>query len=283
MIDYLPPIQANILVALSRFKFMTRPHLVSYGIGSQTSSGIPSAITALRSRKLITTYCFALDNKRGKLADVHVLTEKGAKIVSENLDIPLEEIRYPNRSSTEFKNDYFHRMSTVSVLIVFRLWTEKNGYSVDIFDTYYDKVGSQRKSENGVQSKTRLDLSDKTSINPDAIIRYKAKKDHFFCIEVHNGTTTKRLIEKLQKLALAINEGAAGEKYGIEQSSRNLIVMEHESYIKNTIEWIKKDPYFEQFDELEEYFFFKSLKDTKDNFADGWVDIKGKKRDLGRL
>jgi len=284
MIDYLTPQQANILIALSKFKYMTNKHIIMYGIGNSIPH-LSVNYKLLRDKKLISRYRFSEHTTvTGRLEDIHFLTEKGAKIVAENLDIPLSSIKYPNRSTTEFKNDYSHRIATVSVMISFVMWCDSKGYEVDFFDTYYDKVGSQRKSETGVQSKTRLDLPNDTSISPDACIRYTANGQRFlFCIEVYNGKDTKRINEQLRKLIYATFEGIPSKKYDHEKANRNLIIMEHESYIKPTIERIKNDPYLAQFEGVERFFYFKSIEATKNDFGALWNDLEGKNRDLSLL
>lgn len=285
MIDYLTPQQANILIALSKFKYMTKKHFIAYQIGTKKNGTLHNNLMLLRDKKLLNRYGFSVTPMiGGRLEDIYFLTEKGAKIVAENLDITLDLIRYPNRSTTEFKNDYNHRVATVSTMISFVLWAENQGYEIDFFDTYYDKVGSQRKSETGIQSKTRLDLPNETNISPDAIIKYDHKdKSYLFCIEVYNGKDTKRVIEQLRKLSYATFEGIPSKKYGHNKGNRNLIVFEHESYIQATIDRIKQDPYLSQFEGLERFFYFKSIEATKNDFGGSWRDLGGKKRDLSEF
>lgn len=284
MIDYLTPQQANILIALSKFKYMTKSHFVSYQVGKDKNPSLYNNLALLRDKKLVNRYSFGTIPSKGRLEDIYFLTEKGAKIVAENLGILLDSVKYPNRSTTEFKNDYYHRIATVSVMISFVMWCESKGYEIDFFDTYYDKVGSQRKAETGVQSKTRLDLPNDTSISPDACIRYTANGQRFlFCIEVYNGKDTKRINEQLRKLTYATFEGIPSKKYDHEKANRNLIIMEHESYIKPTIERIKNDPYLNQFEGVERFFYFKSIEATKNDFGALWNDLEGKNRDLSLL
>jgi hypothetical protein len=282
MIDYLTPQQANILIALSKFKYMTKSHFVAYKVGTKKSATLHSNLMLLREKKLLNRYGFSVTPMiGGRLEDIYFLTEKGAKIVAENLEVALDVIKYPNRSTTEFKNDYAHRVATVSVMISFVLWCEKQEYEIDFFDTYYDKIGSQRKAETGVQSRTRLDLPNDTSISPDAILRYTANgQSYLFCIEVYNGKDTKRVNEQLRKLTYATFEGIPSKKYEHNKANRNLIIMEHENYIKPTIERINNDPYLAQFEGIERFYYFKSIEATKNNFGALWGDLGGNNRNL---
>lgn len=283
MVDYLTPQQANFLTALAKFKYMSRSQFVAYQVAKKNPS-LQNNLTILREKKLINRYGFATVPTKGRMEDLYFLTEKGAKIVSENLDIPLDLVKYPNRSTTEFKNDYSHRVATVNTMISFVLWAKKQGYEIDFFDTYYDKVGSQRKSETGVQSKTRLDLPNQTNISPDSIIKYDGQdKSYLFCIEVYNGKDTKRVIEQLRKLSYATFEGIPSKKYNHPKGNRNLIIFEHESYMQATIDRIKQDPYLGQFEGLERFFYFKSIEAVKNDFGGSWSDLEGKKWDLSEF
>jgi hypothetical protein len=283
MIDYLTPQQANILTALSMFKFMGRSHFIAYGIAKPNPS-IYNNLSILREKKLVNRYSFATVPKHGRMEDLYSLTERGARIVSENLDIPLEKIKYPSRATTEFKNDYNHRVATINTMVSFVLWANSEGYEVDFFDTYYDKVGSQKKSETGVQSRTRLDLPNDTFINTDANIRYiKNNQSYLFCIEVYNGKDTKRINEQLRKLTFATFEGIPSKKYNHSKANRNLIILEHESYIQYAIDRLKNDSYLAQFEGIEKFYFFNSLSNIKNGFGDLWLDLEGKIWELSNL
>jgi hypothetical protein len=283
MIDYLTPQQANILTALAKFKYMGKSHFISYNV-AKANPIIYINLNLLCEKKLINKHRFATIPRMGRMEDLFSLTEKGARVVAENLDIPLDSVKYPSRASTEFKNDYEHRVATVSMMISFVVWCEKNNFEIDFFDTYFDKVGSQRKSDTGIQSKTRLDLPNETFISPDAIIKYSTnQQSYLFCMEVYNGKDTKRINEQLRKLTFATFEGIPSKKYDFSKANRNLIVLEHEEYIKYAIDRLKNDPYLAQFEGIERFFLFRCINDTKNDFEGLWLDLEGKKRKLSEL
>jgi hypothetical protein len=281
--DFFTPQQTAILSSIAKYKYLTVSHFKTLKIGSSDRL-IRENLKILRDRKLTEKMSFGTIPIKGRFQDLHFLTERGAKMLIESLDLEPEQVKHPSRASTFFKNDYLHRVSTIDLMISFNQWAEKNGYIIDLFDTYFDKVGSQRATETGVQSKTRFDLPNGKNISPDAVIKYEANgKNYLFCVEVYNGKDTKRVIEQVRKLAYATFEGIPSKKYDHNKTNRNLILFEFDDYKNHAIDRIKKDPYLSQFEGLEKVFFFSSIEAQKVDFGANWSDLKGKKRNLSNL
>lgn len=271
--QYLSPQQIKILLALAKYKYLTMGQFVALEIGKDKEF-IRKNLALLRDRKLSDRMTFGIVPSKGKQEDIHYLTEKGAKELLANTDLTPDKVRHPSRSSTFFKNDYLHRVSTVDIMIGFNKWADIHKIEIDFFETYFDKVGSQRGTETGIQNKTRLDLPNGQSISPDAVIKYKTPGDHFlFCIEVYNGRDTKRVTEQIRKLMYATFEGIPSQKYGHNKANRNLIIFEYDSYKQMAIERIKKDPYLSQFDGLEKFLLFNSTDQAKKDFGSSWSDL----------
>lgn len=281
--DFFTPQQTAILSSIAKYKYLTVNHFKALKIGSSDRL-IRDNLKILRDRKLTEKMSFGTIPIKGRFQDLHFLTERGAKMLIESLDLEPEEVKHPSRASTFFKNDYLHRVSTIDLMISFNQWAEKNGYIVDLFDTYFDKVGSQRATETGVQSKTRFDLPNGKNISPDAVIKYEAKgKNYLFCLEVYNGKDTKRVIEQIRKLTYATFEGIPSKKYNHNKTNRNLILFEFEDYKNYAIDRIKKDPYLSQFEGLEKVLFFSSIEAQKLDFGANWTDLNGKIQNLALL
>ena len=281
--NYLTPQQVNILLALAKYKYLTLGQFSVLEIGKDRSF-IRKNLAVLRERKLTDRMTFGLVPSKGKQEDIHYLTEKGAKEILQNFDLEADQVRHPSRSSTFFKNDYLHRVSTVDIMISFNQWADRNGYEIDFFETYFDKVGSQRATDTGVQSKTRLDLPNGQSISPDGMIKYTTPGNSFlFCLEVYNGKDTKRVTEQVRKLVYATFEGVPSEKYGHNKANRILIIFQYDSYKQTAIERIKNDPYLMQFEGLAGFLLFNSMELSKEDFGSSWSDLNGKKIDLDLL
>ena len=281
--DFFTPQQTAILTSIAKYKYLTVSHFKALKIGSSDRL-IRENLKILRERKLTEKMSFGTIPIKGRFQDLHFLTERGAKVLIESLNLEPEEVKHPSRASTFFKNDYLHRVSTIDLMISFNQWIEKNGYIVDFFETYFDKVGSQRATETGVQSKTRLDLPNGKNISPDAIIKYEANgKKYLFCVEVYNGKDTKRVTEQIRKLTYATFEGIPSKKYDHDKTNRNLILFEFDDYKTFAIDRISKDPYLSQFEGLEQLFFFNSIEQARDNFSSLWETLDGKIKDLSFL
>lgn len=281
--DFFTPQQTAILSSIAKYKYLTVNHFKALKIGSSDRL-IRDNLKILRERKLTEKMSFGTIPIKGRFQDLHFLTERGAKMLIESLDLEPEEVKHPSRASTFFKNDYLHRVSTIDLMISFNQWTEKNGYIIDLFDTYFDKVGSQRATETGVQSKTRFDLPNGKNISPDAVIKYEANgKNYLFCLEVYNGKDTKRVIEQIRKLTYATFEGIPSKKYNHNKTNRNLILFEFEDYKNYAIDRIKKDPYLSQFEGLEKVLFFSSIEAQKLDFGANWTDLNCKIQNLALL
>jgi hypothetical protein len=281
--DFFTPQQTAILSSIAKYKYLTVNHFKALKIGSSDRL-IRDNLKILRERKLTEKMSFGTIPIKGRFQDLHFLTERGAKMLIESLDLEPEEVKHPSRASTFFKNDYLHRVSTIDLMISFNQWTEKNGYIVDLFDTYFDKVGSQRATETGVQSKTRFDLPNGKNISPDAVVKYEANgKNYLFCLEVYNGKDTKRVIDQIRKLTYATFEGIPSKKYDHNKTNRNLILFEFDDYKNYAIDRIKKDSYLSQFEGLEKVFFFSSIEAQKLDFGANWTDLNAKSQNLSNL
>lgn len=278
--DFFSPQQSKILLSLAKYKYLTISQFLRLEIGKDKEF-IRKNLSLLREKKLTDRMTFGLVPAKGKFEDIHFLTERGAKEVLANTDLHPDQVKHPSRASTFFKNDYLHRVSTVDVMIAFNQWADGQGYQVDFFDTYFDKVGSQKGSKEGIKSKTRFDLPNGQNISPDGIIKYTTANNSFlFCLEVYNGKDTKRVTEQIRKLAYATFEGIPSEKYGHNKANRNLIVFQYDTYMKTAIERIKQDPYLRHFDGLERFFLFNSIDHTKKDFGLPWTDLNGQLIDL---
>lgn len=281
--DYISPQQLKILLALAKYKYLTISQFHRLEIGKDKEF-IRKNLALLRDRKLADRMTFGLIPTKGKFEDIHFLTEKGAKELLANTHLVPDQVRHPSRSSTFFKNDYLHRVSTVETIIAFNQWADHQNYQIDFFETYFDKVGSQRASKEGIKNKTRLDLPNGQNISPDGVIQYTTQNNSFlYCIEVYNGKDTKRANEQIRKLIYATFEGIPSTKYGHNKANRNLIIFEHESYMKTAIERISKDPYLAQFDGLERFLLFNTTQQVKTDFGGGWADLNGVLVDLMSL
>ncbi|MCU0469359.1 MAG: replication-relaxation family protein [Arcicella sp.] len=277
MIEYIPPIQERILLALARYKFLTVSQLYDANVG--VLNRIRDALAILRAKKLTAKQQFGGMGYayKGTVQDIHYLTSKGAKILLEHSDLQTHEIKYPKSTNTFFRHDYYHRIATINAEIALEKWMQSHKAEKLFCCNYTDKAGSQRSNnehEKGtLRSETRLTFSDSKFIEPDIIFGYRTpQKNYLYCLEIYNGKDTKRVIEQLVKLAQATSEGLVGSTFGYEVDNRVLCSFEHESNMKAVIERIHNENVFRQ-KGIEKFFFFNLHESIKQDFGKNWFSI----------
>lgn len=278
---HITPIQEQALYKLSEYKFLTISQLADL-LGS-SPNWTRTQINKLIEIGVLGSTNYGVIPQKGLLEKVYYLTPKGAKILSEDLGVEKEKIRYPIGEVT-FRHDYFHRFWTVNVHIALNKFIEANHGQLFTLLTYYDKVGSQRKE--GMTVATRLDFEDeekkKVHINPDMLAGYFINsKPYLFAIEIYNGKDTKRVIEQVKKVFIAIYEGATIPKFPEKKSCRLLLVFEHESILQATLQRIKT--ILSDFEDPESVIFANTSEGIKKDFGTNWIDLSGKKIDFKYL
>ena len=271
------PIHERLLIQLASYKFLTISQFAKLGVGHP--SKIKTGLQDLREQGLIRHAQYsAVIKKKGSSERIHFLKPKGAKILLESrLELLTSEIKYPKSTNSLFRNDYFHRISTINSQISCIQWLNDNNCRLSFFDRYFDKTGSQRSQDTTglLSGVTRLLFSDGTHIEPDAIFGYRNGQDkpYLYILEVFNGNDTKRVVQQLTKASQAIIEGLAGDKYHMPVATRLLATFENESNMKAVIERLSQDENF-QFDGIDKFFFFALAETIKEDFG-VWLNLKG--------
>lgn len=268
-VTWLPDSNLRVLECLGVYRFITVPQLQRLGIAKHK----PSVYRILRRfqtfpRQLIEKKDFGFIAGVGNLDSVYYLTKRGAALLAEVQRVDLATIKYP-KGVQVFQNDYFHRVATIDVHIACRQWAASTGAIVDVFDTYYDKTGSNRKrSGDKLRAQTRVDLSDGFFV-PDAIILY-TKDDgrrRLAAVEVHNGRDTGRFMKQMAKHIQALEEGAVSDKYGVQFGNEILWVFEHESTMYAAIRRMKERRDLMGF---RDYISFNTIENVRTGFARNW-------------
>lgn len=162
--------------------------------------------------------------------------------------------------------DYFHRINTVWLHILFDGYCSANGISVRTYEAYYHKTGSTKKGN--LTSKTQIQLAGKEYYIPDAVL---LTDNGLYLIEMYCDKDSKRILNQLATHAKAVAMGTPSKKYGIATNPFVLSVFEHDG-IKNAV--IKKLQANTNFlPAMAKLFFFASLEEVKNNLAMAWADI----------
>lgn len=276
-------IDEKILRQLAHYKFLTLSHLVKLGTGEKTY--VSSRLKLLRDDGFVgvSKYggVYVKGQGGGRVENINYLLPKGAKFLAENIsELPLEKIHYPKNIDGIFRNDYYHRISTINIQVSFELWAKEQGYQPLFFHTYFHKVGAAKKTKENdpLKSITRVVFRNSSFIEPDIIFAYDNSGERkIFVCEVCNGKDTTRHVEALKRLGDAIAEGLITnmykEEYSIEVSPRILCTVETEDMLRLVLKRIKSDSYFTK-GWMEQAFFFQVADKIWKNFNSCWINIK---------
>ncbi|QOY51975.1 replication-relaxation family protein [Candidatus Sulfurimonas baltica] len=265
---------------IATYKFLTSSQLVKLGLNKHRGD-VTNNLKQLTDQKrpLIDKITFPVDPEKGKLESIYYLTSRGVKFLIEDLDYPEDQIKATKSKPTSTQT-YFHRKSTIDFHICLREWLNCNDGSVVFLNYDFDKVGNNRSKDRiqHLKAINSLELDNGVSFIPDAITKFKvAERDYLFLFEQHNGKSSKRLIEQLCLHAIAISEGIASQKYNFERSNRVVVVCEFET-LKNIVTYKMKQ--MKIFDNLHNFFIFKTNDEMKNYFFSDWSLISGQKVDF---
>ena len=275
-------IQANVLEALAKYKFLTLSQMLQIGVGTTQYKYLWKQVASLRDRKrgLVDRRNFNTEDRLGRVEDMYFLTKHGASALILDLRFPEEEIRLP-KGKTIANKDYYHRKFTLDFQIKTYQWAEGAGRFVPYFHTYFDKTGNNRTDKN-LMTMTRIDFEGEDYIIPDAAFLLSSlEKERLFLFEMHNGSDTFRLLKQLHKHAFALVRKFTHKKfkYPNDKSYTTLLLFEREGTKKAFIQRLIKEG--QAFTEVQNYFLCKSLEDLEIKpFDTGWLTIYGKKGEL---
>jgi hypothetical protein len=282
-------VDENILKHLAHYKYMTLGQLVRVGAGGKSYTS--TRLKLLRGLGMVGVSQYGGVYKSGgggRVENINYLLPKGAKLVAENLQMEMEQINYPKNIDGIFRNDYFHRISTVSIQIAFEQWAKRLDYEVLFFETYFHKAGSAKtaKDDNPLRSITRISFGDGSFIEPDAVFAVdKGNKKLFFCLEVHNGVDVSRLVEQVKRISRAVAKGLITDHYknhGLAQSPRILCTVETENMLRLVQKRMCADAFFKP-EWMKEVFLFHAAEKVWEDFEKEWQNMEGKLFNLSDL
>jgi len=253
-------IQSNVMEHLARYKFLTLSQMLALDIGTTQYQYLWKQVMSIRDRKnpLVGCHSFGIPQpQKGKV----------------------ERIKMPIGKTAAYR-DYFHRKYTIDFQIALDKWANENGVIIPYFDTYFDKVGNNRKDKS-LRAKTKIGEGDDDYFIPDGVFDVTIEDvKRFYLFEMYNGVDTGRTIKQLTKHAHALVERKTHTKYKLDRKkSYNIVlVFEFDSMMKAVIKRISSD---ERFKFIEKYFLCKSLAQVRaGDFYNNWTTLSGKKSDF---
>ncbi len=271
--------QVNVLLALARFRFLSTSQL--HRLVKKEIAWLRKQVSALvnREKPFVERITFGFHPKEGKLENVYFLTKYGKAALLDLLKIDESQVKMPVGNSSLFYKDYKHRKNTIDFHIALYEWTQGSEYTLDFFDTYFDKVGNNRKDKN-LRAKTKIDLLEADYLIADGVFTISNASNQFlYLFEMHDGKDSARVIQQLKKHAQAIALGTPSKHYNMgNKSHRVLSVFEFISTKNAVLERIKAENYFVK---MPNHFLFKSIETLENpTFSEHWENIKGKSVDF---
>ena len=193
---------------------------------------------------------------RKRREDIHLLTVQGANFLDANTELCYRDIRFPKRPKKYLSNDYFHRVSTISIHISFEKRITKNGFLNKKVLLYYRQNKDSKVKR--FESDTRVKLKDGRHFTPDMILNYcdSIGQEFVFCLELYNGNKVKYAVDQLKKLLWIIDSSRKVEqKVDGNAIPRVLCVCDNENLMNKIIERIKNDEFF-WVNHIDELIFF---------------------------
>lgn len=283
--DIINRLRGNLLESIATFKYLVPSQMMKLNVGTTQVDYLRKNLRWLRERNKPYADCLVYgspDPRKGSVENLWYLTEEGRKVCVESLYMNESLIKMPIGKPPAFM-DYFHRRNTVDFHIQLHLWAKKSGWDITLFDTYFDKVGSNRNSsKNGsLRAKNRIALSDGDYLIPDAntIIQNEKGRRELFLLEIHRTDKhTKKLIGQIVQHCQAQYLGSPQIMYKLEQPYYVVIIFEFESVKQATIRRIANHPNLVT---MRDYFLCKSLDELENKpFFEGWQTLSGKTVDF---
>jgi len=250
----------QILEVLAIFKFLSTSQLLTLNI-AKSKPKFNKPFHQLLSYDLVWRLTFWVDPKKWKLENIYYLKIKWVKFLQDELNYELDNktIKYPIWTNSMFFRDYFHRLSTIEFHIQLFIYLVQNSWTIKTFDTYFDKIGSNRVDAN-LRAKTKLIFNDGTYFIPDAICLYeKQNKPHIFTFEIYRGNDTKRVLKQFNNHLKALNQGLPSKVFNKKIGSKVFVLFDTINAMNSVIQRFSTDSKFRNFDNL---FIF--------NYLDNW-------------
>lgn len=269
--------QSQILEALAKYKFLTTGQLLQLGIMSDRAN-LNKQIALLRKyyKPLIASITFGVHPQLGKLENIHHLTAFGAGVLWEQYGEQYA-VRFPKGGGNGlFRQDYFHRIHTVTIHIHFEQWAKQNFMEIVYFRTYFDKIATGK--ENGYRAETMIKMDEKEYLIADAICLLESvRRKELYAIELYNGNDTNRVYHSLFQHLKALNNGEPSGRFGLQYGSRVLCIFEWDSYKLQAMKRLQEDA---RFAAALEHFLFLSLEEMQAHSLKEWRAFDGTKREL---
>ncbi|MEM8529159.1 MAG: hypothetical protein AAGG68_31295 [Bacteroidota bacterium] len=245
------PTMEAMLRALAHYKYLTVSHIVELGI-SQSLDKNRKRFLALYERGLVDRQMHQSVKKKGKKIArtrekyLRYLTLNGARLLDTHTELELQNIKYSKKKNEWLQNDYFHRISTISIHIALDKRVEESSGSQAQTLLYYHS--QKNPTSNRFEIETRLQVNESQHYTPDLIYSYfdAQNQPQIYCIEVYKGNRVGYIIQQLEKLFWILdNTTKIEQKVGLQTIPRLLIILDNPTTLQSVKDEIKVHPFFQ--------------------------------------
>jgi hypothetical protein len=262
--------------ALARYRFLTITQLVRLGAGEE--KGVRTRLQDLLTAKLIDRQESRLGPSAGRLPNVHWLTTKGARFLSEatgeTVVAPLPRALTPMH--------LWHRMLTIDTLIACDAWAERSGQERPVITSYMQRQGRNAQSEIGLMGKTAIADAIVRAVDGDGNGRVYVLE--IYCSHYSDGRSIKP-VTQLEPYVLTGMGNVLDEALGIPANGKaaRVLVVCDSTELRDRL--LRQLPDREGMPPLDHRawarFHFKSADELSD-FGDGWHTVGGQHVSLPR-
>ena len=261
--------QINTLEALEKYRYLTAQQFVEIGLFKNQKQARDKYLSLLKRKRNppIKAVDFGFVAGKGRLPQIHHLTQYGAEILADLQGVDIEKIRYPV-GAVQFSRDYFHRVEFISLHIALRRYAEHTGQAVEFFHSYFDSTGNQRQKNSQLIRDTQVKLFNK-NIVPDGNFRLDMQdgEKRLFTLELHKGRHTKTIIKQLETHAQLIEQELLPEKYN--HPNDNYILSVYDT--AGTMEAVKRRFLDSKLlSEYKDYYIFNTVEHISKGFSNNW-------------
>jgi DNA-binding MarR family transcriptional regulator len=280
------PLQVDFLRLLTRTGFATNAHIQQMQIGHPTNSKhylTKRLLDGLYIGRVMMASPYGFGRRT-----MYYLTKKGAELIAEIDQTPLDEISYtPHKGGIQsakdrgevslIRADFPHKEKYICSFLALEKHLESTDYEIKKYHHYYQLSGDKG---------TTLNLNGR-NFRPDGIWFCESVTGknpvYAYVVEIHRHSERKKIIKQLRHHVEAFKVGSMAERFGIDHPYFILSIFADENIdsMKSIIAELQTDP--DTWAYIEKFFMFATITDVKDNFYNAFGYFGGNKKPIPLL
>lgn len=259
--------ELKVLEALARYRYLTVNQLARLGIRKSPAKVGEKLIRPLRKKGLIESKHYKPDF-RSRAPSIHFLKRNAVIALAEIHEVDPDSFVYP-KYGLRSDYEYHHRVGLVDFHISLRMWAEREGHKVRLFEYDFDL----ERGKVGYEKKTGVTLG-KRRIIPDInfLLDMSDGESRLFTVELHNLSKRARVVDQLLDHVAICKAGLLSKKYGHDHGNRVLSVYTDPRMLESVRDVLRESPEFMPLGEAG-VFLFNSLEVLSEEFSNGWSTI----------